>query len=154
VGLLVAKTGNFRTQKLAFSGPQGSRLSQELIGGDHDDGEWLEVVIWNGQLLPGFHEKLTLSKPVRSRIVFAELCGKNAKSDPWRRCRSILLPLRPSGYAPAERNSILAETDIRLPLEVTGPYGFLTSSHRRDHQDRVELASLREKQIKSRPSII
>src|SRR5271157_60163 len=64
--------------------------------------------------------RLTLSKPVRSHIAFAEPCGKNAKSDPWRRRRSILLPLRPTGYAPAERNSILLNLQRPSSQQVFG----------------------------------
>jgi hypothetical protein len=59
----------------------------------------------------GSPTKLTLSKPVRSPIAFAEPCEKNAKSDPWRvspfhsasaspsglrSSRTELYPLRPS----------------------------------------------------------
>src|SRR5664280_895588 len=54
----------------------------------------------------------TLSKQVRSRTAFAEPCGRNAKSDLWRTRRSILLPLRPPGYAPAERNSTLLTFNV------------------------------------------
>ena len=56
--------------------------------------------------------RLTSSKPDRSRIAFAGHCGRNAKSDPWRRRRSILLPLRPTGYAPAERNAVLLTFNV------------------------------------------
>ena|SRR5664279_2193577 len=49
----------------------------------------------------------TSSRPAPSHTASEERWGRSEKRNPWRRSRSVLLPLRPTGYAPAEPNTTL-----------------------------------------------
>src|SRR5271157_3723559 len=68
----------------------------------------------HGSAVCGAAQRSAGAGPARD-LCAAELrlgCRSPAKSDPFGGRCSILLPLRPTGYAPAERNSILLTFNV------------------------------------------
>ena len=68
------------------------------------------------------------TRPTSSRLApsptgSAEHWGRSEKCNPWRRRRSVLLPLRPAGYAPAEPNSTLLNTTFQGWARLNGRSG-------------------------------